>query len=276
MKTNRRLILGTGLGSTIPQPKQIPIIKHAGFDGAFINWTSREETLTAAEIAAKCGAAFTFVHAPFGKMAALWEVDKPARDEAIRELKDSLTDISDAGVTLAVLHVIIGMDKHTPTQEGLPYFGEIVAFAQAKGVRIAFENTEGDEYLDAVMDYFKNDENVGFCWDTGHELCYNGARDMMAKYGDRLFVTHLNDNNGQTGKNITWCDDSHFLPFDGIADWKDITSRLIRHHFDGDLTFELTMKAKPNREPRYDGLTLEDYVRKAFERAERFQAMMLL
>lgn len=45
---------------------------------------------------------------------------------------------------------------------------------------------------------------------------------MLDKYGDRLIATHLNDNLGVSdfdGK-VTWTDDLHLLPFDGIIDWR--------------------------------------------------------
>ena len=83
--------------------------------------------------------------------------------------------------------------------------------AKERGVKVAFENTEGEEYLEALMDNFKDDDTVGFCWDTGHEMCYNHSQDMLAKYGDRLIATHINDNLGISdydGK-ITWLDDLH-------------------------------------------------------------------
>ena len=54
---------------------------------------------------------------------------------------------------------------------------------------------------------------------------------MMALYGDRLLCTHINDNLGirnYEGR-ITFIDDLHLLPFDGVADWKWITERLNRH-----------------------------------------------
>lgn len=60
----------------------------------------------------------------------------------------------------------------------------------------------------------------------------------MALYGDKLIGTHLNDNLGIkdfTGK-ITWLDDLHLLPFDGIADWDSIVQRLCRYQFEGPLS----------------------------------------
>ena len=100
---------------------------------------------------------------------------------------------------------------------------------------------------------------------------------MMRLYGDRLFGTHLNDNLGVSDYNgvITWTDDLHLLPFDGIADWEDIASRLNKYHFDGPLTFELNTKSKPDRHDNdeYDKMPLELYIAKAYNRACRVAAL---
>ena len=64
------------------------------------------------------------------------------------------------------------------------------------GVKIAFENTGRLDYLDAVLNAFKEYDNVGFCYDSGHQLCYTPDTDVMELYGNRLICTHLNDNLG--------------------------------------------------------------------------------
>ena len=143
-------------------------------------------------------------------------------------------------------------------------------------MKIAFENTEGEEYLAAIMNRFADCESLGFCWDTGHELCYNRAKDMMAFYGDKLVSTHLNDNFGVTGEEITWLDDSHVLPFDGVADWNGIADRLLKVGFTNPLTFELTRQNKPERHTHdgYAKWSVEEFFENAHERAVRFAALM--
>ena len=41
-------------------------------------------------------------------------------------------------------------------------YGKVVDKATEYGIKIAFENTEGEEYLFALMDYFKDNKTVGF------------------------------------------------------------------------------------------------------------------
>ena len=176
-----------------------------------------------------------------------------------------------------VAHVFIGFEDHTPNEKGLENFGKVVREAERCGVKIAFENTEGEEYLAAVMECFADSKAIGFCWDTGHEMCYNRSKDMTALYGDRLLATHLNDNLGirDFGGAITYIDDLHLLPFDGIADWQHIVDRLDRCGFEGPLTFELNRLSKPDRHENdfYRDMPLENYLTLAFMRACRVAAL---
>ena len=149
--------------------------------------------------------------------------------------------------------------------------------AENLGVKVAFENTEGEEYLAAVMERFKNSPAVGFCWDTGHEMCYNHSKDMLSLYGDKLIATHINDNLGICDPcgSITWFDDLHLLPFDGIADWQGIAGRLNKCGYNGILTFELNRCSKPNRHENdfYSDMSIEKYLTHAFMRACRVAAL---
>ena len=158
------------------------------------------------------------------------------------------------------MHAIIGMKKNSPNELGVERFYGIVKEAEKLGVKIALENTEGESYLETLSNAFKDNENVGFCVDTGHEMCYNHSKDVIAKYGKngKLIATHLNDNMGMTGNEINWFDDSHMMPFDGTADWDNIADRLIKYELKGHLTFEILAKNRPGRHT-HDIYDLYDY-----------------
>ena len=130
---------------------------------------------------------------------------------------------------------------------------------------------EGEEYLFALMEHFKNTDTVGFCWDSGHEMCYNHSQDLLSKLGDRLIMTHINDNLGISrfdGKTF-WTDDLHLLPFDGIADWDYNVDRLKKSRPLEILNFELNIKSKPNRHENdiYAQMDIEQYFTEAYKRA---------
>ena len=274
---NQKLCLGLGCVPELPVKEQLLLYKKAGFDGFFSGFESREQIADLAGFANKENLVFQSVHAPFHKTAAIW---KECEDgiAAVGELKARVEAAADAGVPIVVSHVFIGFDKpDKPTKLGLERFAEVVELASSKNVKIAFENTEGEEFLSAVMDYFKDNPAVGFCWDTGHEQCYNYGKDMTALYGDRLIATHLNDNLGISdfGGHTFWTDDLHLLPFDGIIDWGGIAERLNRAGYNGILTFELARKSKPGRNDndKYESVSAEIYVAEAYNRACRLAAI---
>jgi sugar phosphate isomerase/epimerase len=123
------------------------------------------------------------------------------------------------------------------------------------------------------MERYENNDTVGFCWDSGHEMCYNYSDDLLAKYGDRLIMTHLNDNLGisRYDGTIFWTDDLHLLPYDGIADWDNNIQRLKSSNPLSILNFELGISSKPDRHDNdtYSRMSTEEYYAAAYNRACR-------
>ena len=166
-----------------------------------------------------------------------------------------------------IAHPFIGFFDHSPNELGVSRFMRLNSHASKLGIKIAYENVEGEEYLEAIMKA-SDPETVGFCLDTGHEVCYNRSRDRLALYGDRLIATHFNDNLGIRSANgsITPADDLHLLPFDGVVNWKGVMERIYKHGYDGVITFELKVKGGAEHE-KYRDLTPEEYFDLAHERA---------
>lgn len=272
----RKLILGTGMGfSDLSGLEQIPLIKKAGWDGVFTDWCEEDGNRALRAAIDREGLIYQSVHAPFKYCGKMWEEGEEGELEVARQIR-CLRDCASVDVNLVVLHTIIGFDKFTPNELGIQRFGRIFDAAKQYGVTVALENTEGEVYLEALMNAYRDHPAVGFCIDTGHEMCYNESRDMITKYGDRLVSTHINDNMRVTGDHITWHDDAHLLPFDGLADWEGVARRLKAVGYKGPLTFELTVKNKPNRNThdRYAHLDFDGFVSLALERARRFGEMM--
>jgi len=272
-----KLCLGVSCLPGVAHEELIRLMRQVGFEGFFADWTPDYDPALLRRTAEETGMLFQSIHAPFGKMADMWKSTE-ITESAVSELIGCLRDCADNDVPLMIVHAFIGFDDHSPTPFGIDTFGRVVREAEKLGVKIAFENTEGEEYLAALMDAFRGCSSVGFCWDTGHELCYNYGRDMTALYGDRLMGTHLNDNLGirDHGGRIFWHDDLHLLPFDGIADWQGIASRLNRSGFSGPLTFELSTRSKPDRHENdvYGRMSPVEYLTAAYMRACRVAALL--
>lgn len=262
----------------MPLGEQLGVIKNAGFDMVFTDWSRKIDVGLLANEAARLSLPYHSLHAPFGGMDDLWEdTDGELAEKMLADIFACTDDCARYGIPLMICHAIIGMDRHSPGKLGLSRIARLIEYADKKGIRIAFENTEGEEYLAAVFNGFGECKNVGFCFDSGHEMCYNSGEDMLGIYGKYLFSTHLNDNLGRSGIELTWLDDSHLLPFDGVADWDRIASRLHRAAYDGVLTFELQTKSKPTRSAndRYNALSFEEFVGEAFSRAVKFRDIFM-
>lgn len=278
----QKLTLSLSQGHGIPEQEQILLLKKIGFDGFSLDNSSRNSPI---DELVKIGRSENMIipsfHAPFNKSDDMWN---PAEigDIALCEMLDMLEICARYEIPTMVTHAFIGMEPEEELidiQTGIERFGAVAIRASELGINFALENTEGEQYLKILMDNLKEFKNVGFCWDTGHELCYNHGEDMMALHGDRLLCTHLNDNLGIRdfdGK-ITWHDDLHLLPFDGITDWSNVAKRLVNHGFEGELNFELSRISKPNRHENdvYSEMSAERYFTEAYNRACRVASLVI-
>ncbi len=267
-KLGINLIGGTGLSPD----EHISLLARVGWDGFFTGWQP-ELTAAYADAANKYGLAYSSVHAPFMGAWNLWELhDTPGIREAARAEVETLTaclhDCAAHGVPVMVIHPFIGFDDHTVTDAGLRNFGAVIDEADRLGVQLAFENVEGEEYLAAIMETYGDRTSVRFCLDTGHELCYNRGKDMLALYGNKLGYTHFNDNLGVTDEHIFWTDDLHLVMGDGIVNYKWVMGRIRATGYRGILCCEMTRSNKGNRHDHdgYAAMEIEDFYRFCLDR----------
>ncbi len=274
MKTALNLTVLTGRG--ISQSEVIPLIAEAGFDGCF--WVA-EEGVRAAEIAdlsRQAGLNMEFIHAPVSRVDTLW-MEGEEGERRLNVFMDWLRQCAEARIPAMICHVWTKFAPIEPNALGVDRFGRLLELAQREGVKIAFENAEVDKFLLYIRDQLWSSPAAWFCWDSGHELCYNHGVDQLALFGDKLYCTHLNDNLGQTGEEVTSGDDAHMLPFDGKVDWESAARRLGALDYPETLTYELKMKNKPGRHThdQYEAYSPREILSMAMERARRFEKMLL-
>ena len=262
-------------GAHLAPDAHIALLREVGWDGFFTGWNPEKTPLwrTAAN---DNGMLYTSIHAPFNRVSAMWQDGEDGVNEA-NMLIACLEDCAKHDIPVMVLHPFIGFEDHTPTEVGIENFGRVVDRADALGIRLGFENVEGEEYLAALFEAFANRPSLGFCFDAGHELCYNRGKDMLALYGQKLCHTHLNDNVGVTGKDIFWTDDLHLVMGDGIADWQDVMRRIRKSDYSGVLTCELTLANKPDKHTHdgYAAMPIKDFYTLALSRMQEIGAMGL-
>ena len=258
----------------LPIGEVLQIIKNVGFDMISPAWESESQLGEIVRIAGELGLELQSLHAPFRKAADMWSCDENACAPAKKELLEAIDACTKLNIPVMVVHAWIGFNYQFDANN-LNYgnFEEIVRYAEENHVKIAFENTEGIEYLMALMEHFKNNDTVGFCWDSGHEMCYNYSEDILGAFENRLMMTHLNDNLGisRFDGEIYWTDDLHLLPYDGVADWDDNVKRLKKARRIPALNFELGIRPKPNRHENdiYAQMPLVQYFTEAYKRACR-------
>ncbi len=250
----------------------IQTISSVGFDGFFHAWTNEKEVKEYRELADSYHLVYHSIHAPTKGSIAFWEKDEEG-EEPYKELFRCVECAGKNRVPIVVVHPFTGFfdREERPTQKGLDRLASVVAVAKNYGVKIAFENLEGVSYLDAVMQFFKNEQSVGFCFDSGHAGAYAPSRDFLKDYGERLLITHLHDNFGMTGSKATNQDDLHLLPFDGTIDWDETAKKLANARPLSAYTFELKRQGRKGRKEleQYIHLSLQEYYRQAFTRAKR-------
>ena len=100
------------------------------------------------------------------------------------------------------------------------------------GVRLAIENLPHNrtpnEFFEIMFERFEADF-VGLCYDSGHAVLTD-QQDLIARYGDRLLVTHLHDNDGES--------DQHRLPGLGKADWPRVLGDIGKAAYCGTINLE--------------------------------------
>ncbi|MBR6514722.1 MAG: sugar phosphate isomerase/epimerase [Clostridia bacterium] len=251
-----------------PIVEVLDIVKEAGFDAVSPQWTP--DVCEVIERAKELGLTVQSLHGPYASCVGMWRRDKHKSDPGKEELIEALSVCRKYNIPTMVTHIWLGFDyTFGETKYGLENYKEVVDTAREYGVKIAFENTEGDEYLDALFEFFKDDDTVGFCWDSGHENCYN-RKDLLALYGDRLIMTHLNDNMSMTGDRIFWTDDLHMLPFDGTVDWDNAVSRLKKAKQQDIINFELKFGE------RYSHMSYEEYFCEAYRRGHKIVSLLTI
>ncbi len=255
--------------------EQIACAKKIGFDAVFFDWVDNESFFETANFAKANEMEIASIHAPFGDVCDIWEEESP---EFLNTLKKCVTDCAKIGTKTIVCHVHIGFDNEpSVTEYGIKNFNELLDLAEKQGINIAFENTEGLERLYGIKEHLENRARCGFCIDTGHELCYNGGKDLLKDFGNKLFFLHINDNLGQTLPSPFWHDDAHMVPFkEGKVDWNRFTENLKRLNFDGYLSFEMCISNKPDRHTHDDliGITCEYFHKQVYDAAVRLENMI--
>ena len=252
--------------------QQLAHLARVGFDGFFTLW-EHDFIEKWANAAARHGLFYQSIHAPYLEAGKLWQAGEDG-ERVMRELLACLQDCARFDIPIMVAHAFMDFVDVPPTEIGFARHARVLEEAEHLGVTVAFENLVRAGDLAALMQKFRTVPCCKFCYDSGHEHCFNVGEDMLALYGDRLCHTHLNDNLGVIDPTLPPVEvpynDLHLLPGDGTQDYADVMRRIESTPYEGLLCFEIKLRNVAGRHDHdaYMRLPIEEFYALALKRAE--------
>lgn len=237
----------------------IAAIAKAGFKATFCGWQEGIDYTERLNLYDKYGLELDNIHAPFKELNCMWR-EGQAGDDYVEYLTKCINDVSDIHVPYIVMHPISGDSVPHSSKIGLERWRKLIDRALAKNIKICFENVEFSEMLGIVMEEFGND--VGFCYDTGHESTNDPGIRFPKLFGDRLTCTHIHDNYGLSYLvTPVLHGDCHMIPLDATIDFKRVMKDIRDTGYKGTLMLESNRHGMLNT---YSTYTAQEFYEKAF------------
>ena len=118
------------------------------------------------------------------------------------------------------------------------------------------------------VDHYRDRENVGFCFDAGHEHCNTKTVSWLDIFCERTVATHIHDNFSRGEEKVGGID-LHRLPFDGTYNYEAMMRRLDKYSYSGTLMLEVFMF----RSEEYEKMTVEQFLALAYEKAKKLASL---
>jgi len=257
--------IGINLGSVgeLTSDRYVETISELGFEATFSEIMSdgKEQERVAGLLSDK-GIDYEFIHSDFSHINDMW-LEGEGGDSMYNTLADEITRTSALGIKTIVVHLSSGNTPPSISDIGRKRYTALVEHAAKNNVNIAFENLRKLANVAWAMEEFSSAENVGFCWDCGHENCYTKNIEFMPIFGKRLFCTHIHDNRGiQDG-------DDHILPFDGTLNYRRFAEHIRNSGYTGTLMLEVFKTGT-----FYGNVTADAFLSKAADAAKRLRCMV--
>ena len=222
-------------GYKIDYKERVKLISEAGFDAVMTNPDDRflaqngtmEEQI---ELFKKFNLKPTSLHNQYKtpELPNFW-LEGEIGDRLEKTLIGDILTAKKYGFRCVVVHMVGKYSK-----VGEERLLRVLKECEKNNVALAVENIDTQ---DPIIDIFKNVSHpyLKFCYDAGHNNCFDPEYDYLEKYGDKLVCLHLHDNNGKA--------DEHTLNKFGTIDWDNIAKKFakIKHIEDVSLDYELLM-----------------------------------
>lgn len=238
----------------------IDAIQKAGYKNVFIQWYHRAWNPTQEEqlkYIKEKGLNVIFAHLGYENINDLW-LETDEGDLLVERYKRDIKVCKENAILMVVMHLTNEKEAPKRNKVAIKRLQEIADYAKSLGVKIAFENTRFQGYLEYVIENIKND-NVGICFDSGHCHLYFDDDFHFSKFADKIFAIHLHDNDKKK--------DLHLIPFDGTIDWQRIIKELKNCNYDGPITMELVYRND------YLQMSVDSFYKKGYEAGEKIRRM---
>ena len=241
----------------------IKMAHEVGFGAMFTGVPDERELYEIANALAAHGMSYDTMHAPFDGINQIW-MEGEQGERMLARLLQAVDRCHAASVPITVVHLSSGKTPPAVSAVGSARYERLVEHAAAKGVKIAFENQRQLENLTWAFRHFEGAENVGFCFDCGHEGCFTPGLSFMPIFGKRLICTHLHDNSCLPDQDL------HQLPFDGKLSFGRVASSLRESGYQGTLMLECFAE----NSDKYTLMSCEQYLAAAAIAAKRLRRMV--
>jgi sugar phosphate isomerase/epimerase/protein-tyrosine-phosphatase len=236
-----------GISTYVVQPapfepaRHLPLIARAGFSSIELNcyddccrfeWRSPQALRALVSAADGEGVRIQSVHA-FGDYPR-GRFDEDLRRKYVDTTKAFCDIAAEVGAEMVVIHAL-KPNKDVPedwaeTMEQM--LSELAERVLPMPLILGIENLNWlvvpSEDLALVRS--QSPSATGFILDTGHAQLFNACEEYLSLCGLRLCGLHLQDTDGER--------DRHWLPGEGIIDWKAFMAQLVETGYSGPLTIE--------------------------------------
>ncbi len=240
----------------------VQLMAEAGFTYTFSFYSGDDsELMRECELMRQYNIKLESIHAPFDRINSMWD-KTDCENEMQKRLKRSVDLCVEVNAPTAVVHLSSGIDAPMINDYGIRRYIDLIEYAKKRNINIAFENQRYLSYIAWAIDMSRNYDNIGFCWDVGHEACFTMSQYYMDLFGRRLLQLHIHDNHGVFNK------DEHLLPFDGSIDYNYVAKKIRESGYRGSVMLEVGLRNN------YEGCSPREYVIKGANAARRISEMI--
>lgn len=232
----------------------VDAIRNAGFKNVFVQYYHREnveyDELEVIDYCQKCGLNIIFCHLGYKHINDIW-IEGEVGEQVTQGYIEDLDVMKAKGITNVMMHLTTRKVVPPYNELGLERIKKIVNHAKELGMKVGFENTRFQGYLEYVLGDIQ-DETAGLCMDAGHIHVHFKDEFNYEFFKNRYYMVHLHDNHAN--------DDEHLFPFDGTVDWEHVMRKLKENNYKGPLTLELCYRNE------YLEYSIEEFYKEGFRR----------